>query len=139
MAPQTCASTARFSLSQHAETGLPELPHTPEVAKSRAPYQSLLADYQQPMCPTALGQPHFLIEGTVAPSHQCDLVGEVFYRNIEVGTELSRAQVSKLQKRLRRGMGSGPPRPQKSQGADHADHTETASCSGDLRTALRIL
>lgn len=51
------------------------------------------------MCPTALGQPHFLIEGTVAPSHQCDLVGEVFYRNIEVGTELSRAQVSKLQKR----------------------------------------
>lgn len=142
---QTCACTS-IPWAPHV------LPTTPEAAEpGRAPYQPLLAHYQQPAGPTALGQPHFLIEGTVAPGHHCDLVGEVFYRNVNGGTELRRAQVSKLQERLRRGWGQGHRVPQRSQGAamltipsiPMSAHTRTArpavpSCSGACGL-LRIL
>jgi hypothetical protein len=101
--------------------------------ETQAPYQLLLADYQQPVSPTALGQPHFLIEGTVAPGHQCDLVGEVFCRDVKVGTELGGAQVSKLQERLRRARGQGPQVPRKALEQPMltvpiSPHTKTAGC-----------
>lgn len=62
--------------------------HHPTGDGDGAPYQLLLADNQQRMCPTALSQPHFLVEGTVAPGHQRNLVGEVFHRKVKVGAQL---------------------------------------------------
>lgn len=65
------------------------------------PYQRLLADDQQPARPAALGQPHFLVEGAVAPCHQRDLVAEALGGEVGRGAEHRGRPVPQLQERLR--------------------------------------
>ena len=88
------------------------------------PYQRLPADDEQSARPTALGQPHFLVEGAVSPRHQRDLVAEAFGREVRRRAEHRGRPVPQLQE----GLGKGaltPPDLEKSVGGRTHTHVHT--------------
>lgn len=89
-------------------------PGSQAAQEAWGPHQRLLADDEQPAGPTALGQPHFLVEGAVPPCHQRDLVAEAFWGEVGGRAEHGAGPVPHLQERLRegglqRGRGDGGP------------------------------
>lgn len=88
------------------------------------PYQRLPADDEQSARPTALGQPHFLVEGAVSPRHQRDLVAEAFGWEVRRRAEHRGRPVPQLQE----GLGKGaltPPDLEKSVGGRTHTHVHT--------------